>query len=161
LRASAPSTFFDIIFHRLPERVREFWYAEHRHVFAGFATFLILAAVNSSSRLSIGIRALLSWRVFYPIAQLSYSLYLVHEMLLAWLYPRASWRLAEFFGPYPTIAADCVVALLFMLGCATLLYVFVERPSMDLRSMPIRRMMKPRLPELGSAMEASLSAQDS
>ena len=31
-----------------------------------------------------------SWRVLFPVAQISYSLYLVHEMFMLWLFPKTA-----------------------------------------------------------------------
>lgn len=141
--ASTPTTveayFFDGIFNRLSPLMRQLWYTEHRDIFAACTAFLILAGIVSSSWIGGAIRRVLSWHIFRPIAQLSYSLYLVHEMLLFWIFPKSTWRLLRFLGPYPTIAMNSIFALCAMFVCSAVLFVLIEKPSMDMRSLPAIR----------------------
>ena len=144
--ASSPSTvpayFFDSIFNHFSPSMRQLWYTEHRDMFALCTVFLILAGVVSPASIGAGVRRFLSWRIFRPIAQLSYSLYLTHEVILFWLLPRIAWHIRRFLGPYPTIAADSVIALGVMFVVAGILFVLIEKPSMDLRSQPaLRKLM--------------------
>lgn len=139
LTSITPPRFFDGIFNDLPPVLRQLWHTEHRDLFAMCAMFLILAGLTSPSLLGAGIRRALSARILYPVAQLSYSLYLIHEMLLGWLYPKVAGHLSGILSPYPTIMVDCTIGLAVMFTCATVLYLLVEKPSMHLRSTPFIR----------------------
>ena len=46
----------------------------------------ILVACHGQGRFADGLARLLSARVLYPVAQLSYTAYLVHEVVMIWLY---------------------------------------------------------------------------
>ena len=135
LASGSPPRFFRWDLQRTSARTPSTPAAEHRDLFAVVRYDpLILAGLTSPSFLGAGLRRVLSARILYPVAQLSYSLYLVHEMLLGWLYPKVAGRLSGILGPYPTIVADCGIGLAVMFTCAAALYVLVEKPSMNLRS---------------------------
>jgi len=126
------STFFD----GLPHLARELWGAFFRDAFSLATMFLILAAMHCPALFGGALRRLLSWRGFYPIAQLSYSTYLVHEMFFLWLFPRTSPLLIPHFGTYGSMAVNAVIGLVLALVIASSLYVWIERPCMRIRSHP-------------------------
>jgi peptidoglycan/LPS O-acetylase OafA/YrhL len=126
------STFFE----RIPYLARELWWAFHRDVLSLSVMFLILAAIHTPRLFGGWLRRFLSWKAFYPIAQLSYSFYLIHEMLFEWLFPRIAPVFAPHLGPYETIAADSVIGFAIAAILAGTLYVTIERPCMRLRSSP-------------------------
>ena len=132
--ASSPSTvpahFFDGIFNRFSPSIRQLWYTEHRDVFALCTAFLILAGIVSPARLGTGVRRVLSWPTFRPLAQLSYSLYLTHELILFWLLPRTVWHVRRFLNPSLTIAVDSLIALGAMFVAASHL-VCPDREALD------------------------------
>ncbi len=127
---SMESTFFDSI----PYFGREFWWAFHRDVLSLALMFLILAAIHTPLLFGGWLRRFLAWKAFYPIAQLSYSFYLVHEMLFQWLFPRLAPLFVSRIGPYGTMALDAVAGLIMASVLAVILYVTIERPCMRLRS---------------------------
>jgi peptidoglycan/LPS O-acetylase OafA/YrhL len=98
--------------------------------------FLILAAMHCPALFGGALRRFLSWKGFYPIAQLSYSTYLVHEMFFVWLFPKTSPLLIPHFGNYGSMAVNAVLGVIPALMIAASLYVWVERPCMRLRSHP-------------------------
>ena len=100
--------------------------------------FLVLAAIHSAGCRRPGRAADLSWRALFPVAQISYSLYLVHEMFMLWLFPKTARCSARRSGAHPTMAAAGVIAVADVV-CrrATILYLLVEQPSMRARSLPI------------------------
>jgi peptidoglycan/LPS O-acetylase OafA/YrhL len=71
------------------------------------------------------------------VAQLSYSFYLVHEMLFEWLFPKLAPLFVARIGAYGTMALDSVIGLAFASTLAAVLYVTIERPSMRMRSHPV------------------------
>ena len=126
------SPFFD----KIPPVARETWWALHHDVLSAATAFLILAAIHTPALFGGALRSFLVWKGFYPLAQLSYSCYLMHEMVIIWLYPRLAPMLFPVLGPWATMAADAAVALLITFAIVSILYVTIERPSMRLRSHP-------------------------
>jgi peptidoglycan/LPS O-acetylase OafA/YrhL len=126
------STFFD----QIPYLARELWWAFHRDVLSIAVMFIILSAIHTPRLFGGWLRRFLSWKAFYPIAQLSYSFYLVHEMLFQWLFPRLAPLVVSHIGPHATMALDALVGLTIASVLAVVLYVTIERPSMRLRSHP-------------------------
>jgi peptidoglycan/LPS O-acetylase OafA/YrhL len=126
------SFFFDMI----PYVAREIWWALHRDIFSLAVMFLILAAIHTPKLFGGRLRRFLSWRGFYPVAQLSYSIYLVHEMLFDWLFIRIAPIFSARLGAYGTMALDSAIGLVATFVIASTLYVMIERPCMRLRSHP-------------------------
>ena len=135
-----PTAYFALassLFNDIPLAARKLYYSHHRDIFSMCVMFLILAAMHSAGFVGRGLRSFLSARSFYPIAQVSYSLYLVHEMVMLWLFPKTASWLGPALGPLPTMAAASVVAVLLSCVIAGLLYVLVEQPCMRARSHPM------------------------
>jgi peptidoglycan/LPS O-acetylase OafA/YrhL len=132
------------LFYDVPVTARKLYYSHHRDVFALCVMFLILAATHSSAAAGTGLRRFLSGKILFPIAQVSYSLYLVHEMFMLWLFPKTARLLGAALGAYPTMAIASVIAIVMSFAGATLLFVFVEQPSMRARSLPFIRRLTER-----------------
>ncbi len=129
---SPAAAFFD----RIPYLARELTLTCANDAFSLSAMFLILGAIHTP-RLFGGLPArFLSWKGFYPIAQLSYSIYLVHEMIFLRLFPRLAPILTPRLGAWAAMAAAATLGLVVVFGLAAMLYVLIERPSMRLRSYP-------------------------
>jgi peptidoglycan/LPS O-acetylase OafA/YrhL len=132
------------LFEAIPEAARKLYYSHHRDLFSVAVMFLILAAIHASGLLGRQIRRVLSWQGLFPVAQISYSLYLVHEMVMLWLFPKTAVLLGPSLGAYGTMAAASGISLVLSFGLATLLYLFVEQPSMRARGLPaVRRLTEP------------------
>jgi peptidoglycan/LPS O-acetylase OafA/YrhL len=125
------------LFNDIPLAARKLYYSHHRDIFSMCVMFLTLAAMHSAGFVGRGLRSFLSARFFYPIGQVSYSLYLVQEMVMLWLFPKTASWLGPALGPLPTMAAASVVAVLLSCVIAGLLYVLVEQPCMRARSHPM------------------------
>jgi peptidoglycan/LPS O-acetylase OafA/YrhL len=150
-----PTAYFAMsspLFNEMPVAARKLYYSHHRDIFALCVMFLVLAAIHSAGFVGQGLRRLLAWRVLFPIAQVSYSLYLVHEMFMLWLFPKTAQMFGPVLGAHATMGLAAVIALVMSFAGATLLYLFVEQPSMRARALPAVR----RLTERGSALEAPL-----
>lgn len=132
------------LFNEVPVAARMLYYSHHRDVFALCIMFLILAATHSAGVAGTGLRRFLSWKALFPIAQVSYSLYLVHEMMMLWLFPKTARLFGATLGAYPTMAIASVIAIAMSFSGAILLFVFVEQPSMRARSLPVVRRLTER-----------------
>jgi peptidoglycan/LPS O-acetylase OafA/YrhL len=126
------SAFFD----RIPYLARELWWTCIHDAFSLSAIFLILAAIHTPRLFGGMLARFLSWKGFYPIAQISYSVYLVHEMIFMWLFPKLAPVFAARLGPWGAMAVSGVIGLFMVFGLASLLYVLIERPCMRMRSHP-------------------------
>jgi len=132
--AYTPST--SAMFSHMPHLARELWWAVFRDVFSLVTIFLILAAIHTPRLFGGWLRRFLSWKGFYPIAQVSYSLYMIHEMIFTWLFPKLAPILKPRIGIPGTIAVDAATGIVIALVLAGTLYTLVERPSMRMRSHP-------------------------
>ena len=143
-----PTAYFAMsspLFNELPVAARKLYYSHHRDVFAVCVMFLILAAIHSAGAIGAALRHLLSWRVLYPIAQVSYSLYLVHEMFMLWLFPKTARLFGPELGAHGTMALAAGIAIVMSFAGAIVLYLFVEQPSMRARALPrVRAFAEPR-----------------
>jgi len=134
-----PTSYFALaspLFAQMGHTASEVFYTVHRDVFSVGVIFLILAAIHSAGVVGRGLRQLLSLKLLYPIAQVSYSLYLVHEMVMLWLFPKTALLLGPSLGGLGTMAVASVAAVVLSFAFAALLYLFVEQPSMRARSLP-------------------------
>ena len=124
-----------------PYLVQLTWYATERDIFAASLAFLIIAALYSKDVIAKSLRTILGAKFLYPIAQLSYSGYLMHEMIMIWLFPIST----EFFindmemSGNTTFILNAIIALTLTFVSAMTLYVFVERPCMRLRHHPMMK----------------------
>jgi peptidoglycan/LPS O-acetylase OafA/YrhL len=139
-----PTSYFAMsspLFNEIPHAARKLYYSHHRDAFALCVMFLVLAAIHSSGVLGGPLRRVLAWRALYPVAQLSYSLYLVHEMMMLWLFPKTAQWLGPQLGAHATMAVASSLAIAMSFAGAVILYVLVEQPSMRARSLPsVRRL---------------------
>lgn len=141
--AYTPST--SAMFLHMPHTARELWWAVFRDVFSLATIFLILAAIHTPRLFGGWLRRFLSWKGFYPIAQVSYSLYMIHEMIFTWLFPKLAPILKPRIGIPGTIAVDAATGIVIALVLAGTLYTLVERPCMRMRSHPLILRMIERL----------------
>jgi peptidoglycan/LPS O-acetylase OafA/YrhL len=144
-----PTAYFAMsspLFNDIPVAARKLYYSHHRDVFAVCVMFLILAAIHSAGPIGSALRRLLSSRVLYPIAQVSYSLYLVHEMFMLWLFPKTARLFGPMLGAHGTMALAAAIAIVMSFAGAVLLYLFVEQPSMQARTLQRVRAFADRQP---------------
>jgi peptidoglycan/LPS O-acetylase OafA/YrhL len=142
-----PTSYFALaspLFNDIPYAARKLYYSHHRDLFSMCVMFLILAAMHSAGVVGRVLRAVLAFKPLYPIAQISYSLYLVHEMVMLWLFPKTAHLFGALWGPLPTMAVASLIALVMSFAIAALLYLFVEQPCMQARSHPrVLRLIEP------------------
>jgi peptidoglycan/LPS O-acetylase OafA/YrhL len=127
------------LFNEIPVAARHLYYSHHRDLFALAVMFLVLAATHAAGAAGQLLRRVLSWKVLFPIAQISYSLYLVHEMFMLWLFPKTAQLFGPSLGAHGTMALASAIALVMSFAGATVLFLLVERPSMRARDLPVVR----------------------
>ena len=95
-------------------------------LFAAAVGYLLLASLTRKSVLS----RFLSWRGFYPVAQLSYSAYLLHVMII-----EGGLEVDAFARAHSSLALLAAFAIVtsVVLASSLPLYLLVERPFMVLR----------------------------
>ena len=125
-----PTAYFALsspLFNQFSVAARTLFYTLHRDVFSLAVIFLVLAAIHSAGFIGRGLRGMLSWKALYPIAQLSYSLYLVHEMVMLWLFPKTAQLLGSTLGAPATMTVAGVIALVLSFALAAVLYLLIRR----------------------------------
>ena len=125
----------DSLFSNLPQSYGIWYEVLYRDVFSYAVAFIILACIYSTSRLIQPVKSFLSLKLFYPIAQLSYSAYLFHEMFMLWFYPMG----VEYFkglgyGEVLIIFINGLISIVVILIVAMLMYVYIEQPFQRMRS---------------------------
>jgi peptidoglycan/LPS O-acetylase OafA/YrhL len=123
------SVFFHENAPGLPDAVRFAHLAFNQYAFASAAAALLLVVVSRGSSVGRALARLLSTRALYPIAQLSYASYLVHLIAIGALYTVL--RLERPPGAWMLLLYPANLALTLLL--ALVLYLFVERPILELR----------------------------
>ncbi|OUS32413.1 hypothetical protein A9Q99_01090 [Gammaproteobacteria bacterium 45_16_T64] len=126
--------------------------AVHRNIFSLCLGWVILSAIYSKDIIAIAINKFLSMRLWFPVAQLSYSTYLVHYAIVQLvLYSlmanlkyyqvdisviKISWLFGGFF-----------IASLVSLLVAVVAYLLIEKPALNLRNSFDNRKTSQALPE--------------
>lgn len=108
-----------------------------RNIYALSIAILILLSTEQGL-LALIVRKIMGHPIWYPIAQLSYSMYLVHVLavtLAASVVGQAVTKLPEKYpySPFEAIGMVYLISLVITLFFATLFYLFIERPIMNLR----------------------------
>ena len=108
-------------------RLLVLWYASFRLCIALGVAWIILSD-SGASLLDRTIHRCLQWRGWYPVAQLSYSAFLLHPLLIRIVYD--TWSPSTVTGVLAAVPLFWVLSLLASMP----LYLLVERPVMNLRS---------------------------
>lgn len=123
-----------------PSRAATLWHLiVSRNVF-GLALVWVLFAVNGPAGLLQPFKRILEWKGWYPIAQLSYSMYLFHYILVLFVMANLMGNLKylDLVGgdkpfPYYWMPVAFFAATILTLIPATVLHLLVEKPIMQLR----------------------------
>ena len=122
-----------------------------RNLFALALTW-ILVSLYFPSGIGLLIKQFLSAKIFYPLAQLSYSLYLFHYMLAIPVVfslvktLEANYELGVLAG-YHWYFLATVILLILCLPVSYLIYITIERPFIDLRPSSPQLSNKPPMAE--------------
>ena len=113
------------------------------YLFSAALSILMLFLLMRSHYLSM-LSWVLSHRVFYPIAQLAYSLYLIHPIVIDMIIVPLINKVSLYIGdnsyinyviwPLATFSLTLSVGIVF----ALLIYILIEKPFMDLRGRILR-----------------------
>ncbi len=137
--AIAILSFGEEWFASLPRLFSQVIHSHFCDVFSIAVLFIMLIAIHGCGVLARVMNQLLSTRILYPISQLSYSIYLLHEMFMLWLFPKTTpWLVDSFgFGPNAVMVVNGISVTVLTLAASAFLYVTVERPCMDYRKSPL------------------------
>ena len=107
-----------------------------RNLFSLATIIIVLSSMFSKDFISIKASKFLSSKFFYPIAQLSYSAYLMHEMIQIWIFPKLAPIFKFLFNENNLLAlcANGLVSIILTFISAFILYIFIERPFMEFRN---------------------------
>ena len=102
-----------------------------RYLFSAAIAYLLLLSLCATGPGRV-LGATLSARLWYPIAQLSYSTYLVHPIVITACY---RYLLDPVPLSYPAMLRDLLVAVTISLLTSLVVYLAIERPILGLRSL--------------------------
>tara|TARA_R110000787_G_scaffold46639_3_gene113092 strand:- start:9358 stop:10644 length:1287 start_codon:yes stop_codon:yes gene_type:complete len=129
-----------------PSSLSTFYYMSFRHLFTMAIGFLLISSLYCEYGFCGWLARGLSARWLYPIGQLAYSTYLFHPFVIGALYG-ALFQLAAELPTLQKIAIATVAGVPLSLLIATAVYLFVERPFMNMRGG--RRREVPAMPVSG------------
>jgi peptidoglycan/LPS O-acetylase OafA/YrhL len=115
-----------------------FYYIANRNLFSIGIGLVIIAMLLQQHFIANAIRAFFSLPFWYPIATLSYSLYLIHLVVMSIIIPamvnltvtmpeQYDWSMGEI------LLYGGVISSVLSFTIATLMYLFIEKPVMNLR----------------------------
>jgi len=110
----------------------------NRNLFALGIGIVIIASLLQENIIADLIRKFFSSIFWYPFATLSYSLYLIHLVVMSIIIPMFVNLTLIMPEQYPwstfeTIAYSFVVSTVLSMAIATMMYLFIEKPIMNLR----------------------------
>jgi peptidoglycan/LPS O-acetylase OafA/YrhL len=116
-----------------PKALLYFYHVTHRNVFAlGVMFIMMLCLLNIG--LGARVNQFLSSKIFYPVSQLTYSMYLLHLPVIAFSYIALKNTGVITGISYQNGMIVFAAAVIPTIVFSSLMYVFVERPFMKLRN---------------------------
>ncbi|XP_037270524.2 nose resistant to fluoxetine protein 6 [Rhipicephalus microplus] len=121
---------------RYPERIESVFYAAlHRASWALGLSWVMYACTTKRGGL---VNKILSWPLFYPLGRLSFSVFLVHIIVLAF----NSILSREFITNHPFLHAQAYVSLVITAyAFASIIYLLIECPVAALDNLVFSRLM--------------------
>ncbi|MFW5451741.1 MAG: acyltransferase family protein [Methylophagaceae bacterium] len=115
-----------------------FYYIFNRNLFSIGIGILIIAMMFQQHIIANMIRAFFSLSFWYPFATLSYSLYLMHLVVMSLVIPALINLTVTMPQEYPwsigeTLLYSFIISTILSMAIATLMYLFIEKPVMNLR----------------------------
>lgn len=121
------------IFYNLNIHIGRWYEILTRPLFSLFVAFIILACIHGNNFVINPINKFLSSKFFYPIAQVSYSAYLFHEMFIIWVSPRLVKYLTPNYSNTQIFFITVFVSLIVIFIGAVMMYYIVEQPFQKIR----------------------------
>ncbi|MFK8067666.1 MAG: acyltransferase family protein [Gammaproteobacteria bacterium] len=114
------------------------YYIFNRNIFATGIGIIILAMLLQQHLIANVIRRFLSLSFWYPFATLSYSLYLIHLVVMSVVIPALIDLTITMPDEYPwsmgeTLTYGFLISTVLSMAIASLMYLFIEKPVMNLR----------------------------
>ena len=114
------------------------YYIFNRNLFSVGIGIIIMAMLLQQHWLSNALRKIFSVPFLYPFATLSYSLYLIHLVVMAAVIPALINLTITMPAEYPwsmieTLLYGFIISTVLSLAIAALMYLFIEKPVMNLR----------------------------
>jgi len=115
-----------------------FYYVVSRNLFSVGVGIIIIAMLVQQHAISNAIRAFFSLGVWYPFATLSYSLYLIHLVVMSLVIPAIINLTITMPEQYPFSMGEVlfygfIISSILSMAIAALMYLFIEKPVMNLR----------------------------
>ncbi len=117
----------------LPDWARYIYLVGFHDLFAIATAIVFLGVLSGKGIVHRTVGSFLSLKFWYPIAQLSYSWYLIHMIVMQIMYPQTSEWLYDHCGLTLGFWVNGILASFVSLLLSYLLFVFIEKPSMDIR----------------------------
>ena len=124
------SSIFDNFSGDLPR----FYEIIHREIFAFCVTYIVLSCLYLKSIYVKPINSFLSSNIFFPIAQVSYSAYLFHEMFMLWFFPKFIASYGDTLPELQIIIFNTLISIIAIIFGATIMYLLIEQPFQDLKN---------------------------
>ncbi len=121
------------IFYNLDINIGRWYEILTRPLFSLSVSFIILACIYGNNFIINPINKFLSAKFFYPIAQVSYSAYLFHEMFIIWVSPRLVKYLSPTYSNTQIFFITVFVSLFVILIVAVIMYYLIEQPFQKIR----------------------------
>ncbi len=115
-----------------PEGWGTAYYVVFRNLFTSAVGVILLVSLYSESGVCRQVNRFLSSRILYPIGQLAYSAYLFHPFVFAILYAVII-ETAKGMPYWQMTSTVAAVGIPLTLLLASVVYIFVERPFMNMR----------------------------
>jgi peptidoglycan/LPS O-acetylase OafA/YrhL len=114
------------------------YYIFNRNLFSIGIGIIIMAMLLQQHFITNAMRKVFSASFLYPFATLSYSLYLIHLVVMAAVIPALINLTITMPAEYPwsmseTLIYGFVISTVLSMAIATLMYLFIEKPVMNLR----------------------------
>jgi peptidoglycan/LPS O-acetylase OafA/YrhL len=122
------------IFYRLPVWIGQLYEVFNKAFFSYAIAYIILACLYDTGWLSQAMKRFLSMKIFYPIAQLSYSAYLFHVMFMFWIFPKLFVMWNGSMSPTALFFTRFIIGVVGTFAMATFMYFVVEQPFLRLRN---------------------------
>jgi peptidoglycan/LPS O-acetylase OafA/YrhL len=121
-----------------PQAFKDFYIIANRNIYSMCLAWIILLCVNKDVSIS-WLNRFLSFKLWFPLAQLSYSMYIFHILIISFFMFRVRWLTdnayiqVENIDPY-FMLGFCLLALLMNFVFCIFTYVLIEKPFMNLRA---------------------------